>query len=155
MIKIIIVKKNDIYSSEYDIGDVFEITGTWYGGAHINGKSGIPISLDRDEYVELGTESEVKKSEVTKNVRVENDLRAGDIVQHFKREGVSNETSEYVYKILAFAEHTETGEELVIYQALYAPFKIYARPYDMFMGKVDQEKYPNVKQVYRFEKWNM
>jgi len=155
MIKIIIVKKNDIYSSEYDIGDVFEITGTWYGGAHINGKSGIPISLDRDEYVELGTESEVKKSEVTKNVRVENDLRAGDIVQHFKREGVSNETSEYVYKILAFAEHTETGEELVIYQALYAPFKIYARPYSMFMGKVDREKYPNVKQVYRFEKWNM
>ena len=31
MDKIKIIKKNDEYSSEYQIGDTFEIEGTWYG----------------------------------------------------------------------------------------------------------------------------
>ena len=76
----------------------------------------------------------------------------GDVVQHFKRENVNLETAEYLYRILAFAQHTETGERLVIYQAMYTPFKICARPYAMFMSEVDHEKYPDVKQKYRFEK---
>ena len=62
------------------------------------------------------------------------EMHMGDIVRHFKRETVENPTTEYLYKILAFAEHTETGEKLVVYQALYAPFKICARPYAMFMS---------------------
>lgn len=80
------------------------------------------------------------------------DIHIGDIVQHFKREWVDKNTSEYLYKVLAFASHTENGEPLVIYQALYAPFKTCARPFDMFMSEVDREKYPDVKQKYRFEK---
>ena len=147
MSRIRIVKKNDGYSSEYEVGDIFEIDGTWYGGVHIKGKSGIPVSLDKDEYVELDTEPELPKEDVT-----ERDLKVGDIVKHFKREWVDEKTSEYLYKILAFASHTETGEHLVIYQGLYAPFKICARPYAMFMSEVDREKYPDVKQTYRFEK---
>lgn len=58
MARIRIIKKNDEFNSEYDIGDIFEITGTWYGGVHITGKSGIPVSLDKDEYMELDTEPE-------------------------------------------------------------------------------------------------
>ncbi len=82
-------------------------------------------------------------------------LNPGDIVQHFKRELLSEEeraANKYLYQIIGTAEHTETGEKLMIYQALYGDFRIYARPYDMFMEKVDWEKYPDIRQEYRFEK---
>lgn len=148
MSRIRIIKKNDEYSSEYEIGDIFEIQGTWYGGVHITGKSGVPISLDKEEYQELDTEPEPE----TEEEELERDICEGDIVQHFKREWVSADTSEYLYKVLAFARHTETGERLVIYQALYAPFKVCARPYAMFMSEVDRKTYPDIRQKYRFEK---
>lgn len=143
-----IIKKNDEYSTEYEVGDIFKVEGTWYGGVHISGKTGVPLSLDKDEYIEMGNEPEPEEDE---NVPVR-DIMVGDIVQHFKREWVDHNTSEYLYKVLAFAQHTENGERLVIYQALYAPFKTCARPYAMFMSEVDREKYPNTKQKYRFEK---
>lgn len=60
-------------------------------------------------------------------------LRAGTIVRHFKGK---------LYQVVGIAIHTETAEEMVIYQALYPPFTTYARPKDMFMSKVDEEKYP-------------
>lgn len=151
MPRVRIIKKNDEYSSEYDLGDIFEITGTWYGGVHIEGKSGVPVSLDKDEYMELDTEPQEQKNPAAGDVP-ERDILVGDIVQHLKREWVSSETSEYLYKVLAFAQHTETGEKLVVYQGMYSPFKICARPYDMFMSEVDREKYPKIRQKYRFEK---
>lgn len=83
------------------------------------------------------------------------EYKPGDIVQHFKREGLSlteKETNMYLYKIIGKSHHTETGEELMVYRALYKPYDICCRPYDMFISEVDHEKYPDVKQVYRFEK---
>ena len=116
--------------------------GTWYGGrSTLWGKTGVPVSLDREEYMELDTE----RSRNLCRRRIQRDIRPGDIVRHFKREWVSPETSEYLYKVLAFAQHTETGEMLAVYQGLYAPFKISARPYAMFMSEVDKKNigYPS------------
>ena len=80
------------------------------------------------------------------------ELKPGDIVCNFKRETVREKGNKYLYKICAFATHSETRETLVIYQAQYGDFGIYARPIDMFFSEVDHDKYPDVKQKYRFEK---
>ena len=54
--KIRIIKKNDEYSMEYQPGDIFTVDSTWYGGVNVTSVSGIPLSLDRDEYEVLKDE---------------------------------------------------------------------------------------------------
>lgn len=81
-------------------------------------------------------------------------FQIGDIVCHFKREtlrGDELDTNMFKYVILNFAQHSETGERLVVYRALYPPYNVYARPEEMFNSEVDHKKYPNIVQKYRLE----
>lgn len=55
------------------------------------------------------------------------------------------------YTFLCKGWHSETGEAYAVYRAEYDDYKVYIRPYDMFVSEVDREKYPEVSQKYRFE----
>lgn len=66
-------------------------------------------------------------------------IKPNGIYKHFK--------GDYMY-VIGVGKHTETMEDVVVYTH---KGKIWVRPVDMFLGEVDHEKYPDVKQKYRFE----
>ncbi len=56
-----------------------------------------------------------------------------------------------IYQIRELAKDSETEEDMVIYQGMYPPFQVWVRPLSMFLDRVDQDKYPECRQQYRFE----
>ena len=92
---------------------------------------------------------------------MEERFQKGDIVQHFKRELMTKEQLKkdpilYLFEIIGTSRQTESKEEFMIYKPLYETectngVDYAARPLAMFLSEVDHEKYPDIKQKYRFE----
>ena len=70
------------------------------------------------------------------------ELKIHGIYKHFKGD---------YYLVEDVAMHSETKEEYVVYRRLYGDGGLWIRQKDMFLSEVDHEKYPDVKQKYRFE----
>lgn len=68
---------------------------------------------------------------------------AGERYRHSKGE---------LYQIVAVAKHSETGEEMVVYQALFGDFSVYVRPLSIFMSEAKREGYPERQQNSGLEK---
>ena len=73
----------------------------------------------------------------------------------FKIHGIYKHYKGNLYLLEDVIYHSETGEKMVVYRALYGDQKLWCRPYDMFFEEVDHVKHPEVKQKYRFELQNI
>ena len=71
--------------------------------------------------------------------------------ENLKIKGVYKHFKNNYYILEDVATHSETGEKYAVYRQLYGNGELYIRPLDMFLSEVDHEKYPEVKQEYRFE----
>lgn len=65
-------------------------------------------------------------------------IQIGKKYRHFK----GNE-----YLVLYLAKHSETLEDLVVYQALYGEHGVWVRPLEMFLEQIERDG----KLIYRFE----
>lgn len=133
MAKIKVVKKNDEYSMDYQVGDILEVTGTWYGGINVNSKTGIPLCLDKDEYEEISENTDLSNEDYSRaaNYWKEKDAQSTKMPQEALKQAVesyirANNTCalataagdfvrctpvEYVYHKNAFWIFSEGGEK--------------------------------------------
>ena len=70
------------------------------------------------------------------------ELQIGRVYRHFKGD---------YYLVEGVANDSETGAPFVIYRKLYGDGGLWLRPLEMFLSKVEKEKYPDCPQEYRFE----
>ena len=80
--------------------------------------------------------------EVRKIIMLEREVKVHRIYRHFKGN---------LYLVEDIAIGSEDDREYVVYRALYGENKLYIRDKEMFLSLVDKDKYPDVKQKYRFE----
>lgn len=73
---------------------------------------------------------------------MQNTVLINRIYRHFKGD---------YYIVVGIAKHSETEEDMVVYRQLYGEGALWVRPMSLFISEVDREKYPDVKQRYRFE----
>lgn len=69
------------------------------------------------------------------------DVVVNGVYRHFKGN---------IIKVISLATNTENLEPMVVYKHINDDNK-WVRPKNMFLSKVDKNKYPNTEQEYRFE----
>ena len=74
--------------------------------------------------------------------------------ENLKIKGVYKHFKNNYYILEDVATHSETGEKYAVYRQLYGNGELYIRPLDMFLSEGDKNKYPDVKQKFRFELQN-
>ena len=70
------------------------------------------------------------------------EIPRGRVYRHFKGD---------YYLVEDLARDSETGELYVVYRKLYGDGGLWIRPLEMFLSRVDREKYPEAGQEFRFE----
>lgn len=73
---------------------------------------------------------------------MERNIEINRVYKHFKGD---------YYIVIDIANHSEDKEKYVVYRRLYGDGSLWIWPLNMFLSEVDHEKYPDVKQKYRFE----
>ena len=138
-----LVDPDDLYRlSEIEAGISYVLDGMVHQHIHVEesdiGKWDDESPLNYDDCDLAECEKYFKRK-----VPVENDrnVMAGQVYRHFKGHTV---------KVLHISQDTEApGQFYVVYEC--EDGSVWSRPYGMFASEVDHDKYPDVKQKYRFE----
>lgn len=72
------------------------------------------------------------------------EIKLKTIYKHFKGK---------LYYVEDVALDSEDLHQVVIYRQLYDEHLLFVRDLEMFLSEVDHQKYPSVKQKYRFEEY--
>lgn len=75
-------------------------------------------------------------------------------MREIKIKGIYRHFKGNLYLVEDIAFDSETQEKIVVYRQLYGEKSLWVRPLEMFLSEVNHEKYPDIKQKYRFELTN-
>lgn len=138
-----LVDPDDLYRlSEIEAGISYVLDGMVHQHIHVE-ESDIgkwddesPLNYDNCDLAEC-------EKYFKRKIPVDNDRNviAGQVYRHFKGQTV---------KVLHISQDAEApGQFYVVYEC--EDGSVWSRPYGMFVSEVDHDKYPDVKQKYRFE----
>lgn len=138
-----LVDPDDLYRlSEIEAGISYALDGMVHQHIHVEesdmGKwdDESPLNYDNCDLAEC--EKYFKRKIPVENGR---NVIAGQVYRHFKG---------HIVKVLHISQDTEApGQFCVVYEC--EDGSVWSRPYGMFVSEVDHDKYPDVKQKYRFE----
>lgn len=134
------ISTNTIDGRKYVVyRDVYNLEKKQYSDVKAVVLDAFMVKVNRDKYPNLKQEYYLEEYE---DLNEQREIIAGDRYRHFK--GIEVE-------IIGIAKHSEDLSEYVVYKEL-SDNNLWIRPIDMFNSKVDKTKYPDIEQVYRFEK---
>lgn len=107
----------------------------------------IPFSVVNGDLEGYDTIFGMVMSELAERRRKAADMPIRGVTKH----GIYRHFKGKYYLVEDCATNSETGERMVVYRHLYGNGGLCVRPVSMFLSEVDHDKYPDIKQKYRFE----